>query len=163
MNKKVLGVLLIIIGLICPSIVLVKDIKFTQNCKGYLEQSANANTVELSKDRLDKAISYIEANHLVTGYTSIFLKTEDENVEFWYNNLKACQKELELGKKGTQLEKTNLLMKVRESIMKNDGTGDSAIIPDGISRYPHNLMFAILNLISLLIITVGCSLVFYYY
>ena len=39
-------------------------IKFDQNCSGYLQQAADANTIELAIDRLDKAIEYAEEKGL---------------------------------------------------------------------------------------------------
>lgn len=136
-----------LLTLIIPVSVIVKSEKFNQQCGGYLEQAANANTVELAKERLDIAIKYIEDHNLTTGYTSVLWKTEDENLEFWYRNIKACRNELEEAMDLSQLEKSNVLMKVRESLKESKGeNGDKVIIPTGISRYPHNLAWGILRL-----------------
>lgn len=132
--------------LIIPVCVIVKSVKFDQQCGGYLEQAANANTVELAKERLDIAIKYIEDHNLTTGYTSVLWKTEDENLEFWYRNIKACRNELEEAMDLSQLEKSNVLMKVRESLKESKGeSGDKVIIPAGISRYPDNLLWGVLR------------------
>ena len=140
-------VFIFILTLIIPVSVIVKSVKFNQQCGGYLEQAANANTVELAKERLDIAIKYIEDHNLTTGYTSVLWKTEDENLEFWYRNIKACRNELEEAMDLSQLEKSNVLMKVRESLKESKGeNGDKVIIPAGISRYPHNLAWGILRL-----------------
>ena len=64
-------------------------VEFEQNCTGYLKQAADANTIELAIDRLDKAIEYAESKNWTDGYTSILWKTEDENIGFWYKNLKS--------------------------------------------------------------------------
>ena len=114
----------------------VNIIQFKQDCSGYLKQAADANTVELAMERLGNAIEYAEKNGLTDGYTSVFYNTEDENVGFWYQNLKACYNELEECKNGTQLAKSNVLMKVRESLTDNDKDGTSLTYPDGLSRYP---------------------------
>ena len=136
-----------LLTLIIPTCVIVKSVKFDQQCGGYLEQAANANTVELAKERLDIAIKYIEDNNLTTGYTSVLWKTEDENLEFWYRNVKACCNELEEAMGMSQLEKSNVLMKVRESLKESKGEyGDKVIIPVGISRYPNNLAWGIARL-----------------
>ena len=140
-------VFIFILTLIIPVSVIIKSVKFNQQCGGYLEQAANANTVELAKERLDIAIKYIEDHNLTTGYTSVLWKTEDENVEFWYRNIKACRNELEDAMALSQLEKSNVLMKVRESLKESKGeNGDKVIIPAGISRYPYNLAWGILRL-----------------
>lgn len=156
MKKIALPILLILFGCIVPTICMVKSIKFQQDCSGYLKQAADANTVEIALERIDKAIGYIEVNGLVDGYTSILWKTEDENIGFWCVNIKACRDELQECLDGTQLEKSNVLMKVRESLTDNDDGGGTVLtIPDGISRYPYNWLYAVLNTISLLVIAFG--------
>lgn len=140
-------ILLMIASLIAPTSCIVKTIQFDQNCGGYLKQTADANTAEIALERITKAIKYIERKHLTNGYTSILYETEDENVGFWYQNIKACQKELEACMDGSQLEKSNVLMKVRESL-----TDDTQLtIPLGISRYPDNTEWMIFGLISLFV------------
>ena len=151
---------LLIISLITPTVAVIKAIEFTQQCKGYLKQAADANTVELALDRITKALNYIEENNLTTGYTSVLYKTENENVEFWYNNIKACKHELENAKNSTSLEKTNLLMKVRETLTDNENGETSVTIPPGISRYPNNGIFTIFGWLSA-IITIVISLFYY--
>ena len=93
-------------------------------------------------------MDYIESNGLVIGYTSVLWKTEDENIGFWYRNIKACQRELVECKNKSQLEKTNVLMKVRESLTDNGENGTVLTIPSGISRYPSNGFFALFNTLS---------------
>jgi len=138
----VLFALSLIAFLVLSTVCLVKSIKFDQNCGGYLKQTADANTPEIALERITLALDYIEAHDLTTGYTSILYRTEDENVEFWYKNIKACKAELENCLDGTQLEKSNVLMKVRESLTDNDSNGTSLTIPTGISRHPYNVLWA---------------------
>ena len=151
MKKTIFILLLTAISFVTPIILVVKNVKFNQNCAGYLKQTADANTVDLAISRLNMALDYIEANNLTEGYTSVLWKTEADNIDFWYQNLKSCQMELKDGINGTQLEKTNLLMKVRESLVDTDSGGTTLTIPHGISRYPNNAIWAILNTISMLI------------
>ena len=152
MNKFFIGLFLFLVSLIVPTTVLVKNIKFNQQCGGYLKQAADANTVELALERITIALDYIESHGLTEGYTSVLWKTEDENVGFWYRNINACREELETGKGGTQLETTNLLMKVRESLLDNSGEGgDEITVPDGISRFPNNALWGVLRILSILL------------
>ena len=69
-----------------------KDIQFDIQCKGYLELAANANSIELAKSNLDKAIQYIEKNQLTSGNSAIFIKSPSYNITLWYANVKTCQK-----------------------------------------------------------------------
>ena len=141
-------VLVLLLGAITPTITAVKSIKFKQQCAGYLKQAADANTPEIALDRVTLALDYMEKNHLTEGYTSVVWRTEDENIGFWYKNVKACQEELAKCLDGTQLEKSNVLMKVRESLTDNGEDGTTLTVPPGISRYPQNALFGVLNTIS---------------
>lgn len=158
--KYLLSIVFIILSAITPTICVVRSIQFTQECEGYLKQAADANTPDLAVQRHDKAIEYVRENNLTSGYTSMFYKTEDENIEFWYNNMIACRDELLNCKSSTQLEQTNVLIKVRESLL-DEGSSRGSIaytdvtLPRGISRYPHNLLFLILNCISFILLFIG--------
>lgn len=154
-TTKIIMIVLIIAGLIVSSITTVKSEKFDQNCYGYLKQTANANTPELALERLNLAIGYIEAHNLTSGYTSILWETEDENIEFWYRNILACREELQNCMNSSQLEKTNVLMKVRESLTDSNGEHTIIIIPKGLYKYPHNGLWAIGELASFLSIIIG--------
>ena len=146
--KVFVSIIVFILTLISPISTIIKSIQFDQKCGGYLKQAADANSVELAERQLNLAIDYIEQHELTSGYTSVLWNTEDENIEYWYNNLKQCQKELAATKDNSTLENTNVLMKLRESLTDVDQNGTTLTIPYGISRYPNNLLYGILNIIS---------------
>lgn len=146
--KVFISVIVFMLALISPILTTIKSIQFDQKCGGYLKQAADANSVELAERQLNLAIDYIEQHELTSGYTSVLWNTEDENIEYWYNNLKQCQKELAATKDNSTLENTNVLMKLRESLTDVDQNGTTLTIPYGISRYPNNLLYGILNIIS---------------
>lgn len=153
--KALIGLFLFLVSLVVPGICIVKSIHFKQDCSGYLKQAADANTVELALDRVTLALNYIEARGLTKGYTSVIWRTEDENIGYWYQNIKACKEELEKGINGTQLEKANILMKVRETLTDNGSAGTILTIPDGIHKYPDNLMFGVMLWVSVLLFLIG--------
>lgn len=159
MRNNNLAVALIVCAFIVPIICFVRGIVFNQNCGGYLEQAANANSVELALERLNVAIEYVEEHNMTDGYTSVLWKTESDNIGYWYRNLKTCQEELEICVNSSQLEKTNVLLKVRESLTDEGKDGTELIIPNGISRYPNNALFGVLKWVSLLMFFVGCAFV----
>ncbi len=161
--RNTLATFLIIFSLISPIITIIVGIKFNQNCSGYIKQAADANSVELALQRLDMAIAYVEDNDLTDGYTSIFYKTEDDNIGFWYQNLKTCREELVTCLESTQLEKTNVLLKVRESLTDDGKDGTELTLPNGISRYPSNGQFCFWNTLSLILFFIGCCLFERYY
>lgn len=153
------AILCLVLGIITPTITLVKSIQFDQQCAGYLKQAADANTAELALERISTAIKYMEDNNLTDGYTSVLWRTEDDNIAFWYNNVKACQDELTNCLDGTQLEKSNVLMKVRESLTDNGEDGTVLTIPGGISRYPKNALFGVANTISTILLLIFMLLI----
>ncbi len=151
--KLFIGTILIILALSIFGVVIVKNITLKQNCTGYLKRAADANTVETASKELEKAIDYLVKNNITTGYTSVLWRTPDEDIEFWFNNLKASQNELsKIDSTTSSLEKTNLLMKLRETLIDNGDKGDKLTVPRGLSLYPHNFLFGLLRYISIFII-----------
>lgn len=116
---------------------------FKQNVSGYLKRAADANTIELANQELTKVIDYLEANKLTNGYTSIVYQTPDEDIGFWYKNLKASQKELATLNSNSALEKTNVLMKLRETLL-DTGERTKVTVPSGLAIYPNNKLGAVL-------------------
>ena len=144
-----------LVALVGPALWIYNSIVFSQNCGGYLKQAADANSVELAIERLDKAIYYIETNGLTDGYTSVLWRTEKDNIGFWYTNINACRTELENCRESSQLEQTNVLLKVRESLTNTSDGNVVLNVPNGISRYPHNLVYGLLMWLSCLAFIFG--------
>ena len=142
---------LIIFGMVC-----FKSIVFNINCGDYLKRAADSNTVELAVDNLKVALNYIEANNMTSGYTSVLYNSPDEDVAFWYANIKQSYEELTaLDENTTNLEKTNLLMKLRETLLDNKEKGESLTLPKAISVFPNNTMWAILKWLCLFMFVGG--------
>lgn len=123
--------------------VFTLGVKFDRECEGRLKRAADANTAEVARRELGAALAYLERAGMTEGYTSVVYRTPDEDIGFWYSNLKAAQGELEaVGESATKLEKSNVLMKLRETILDQDGQGKTVVTtPSGIAVYPHNLAF----------------------
>lgn len=149
--KLLISILLTIALLILWTVVIVKSIQFDRNCEGNLKRAADANTIEIAKKELRTALDYIEKNNLTHGYTSAIYETPDEDLGFWYNNLKTSYSELDSLKPDAQpMEKSNMLMKLRETLIDHGDKGDDVTVPDGISRYPNNMTFGLIQ-VALLI------------
>ena len=132
-------VLFAIILIVIVAFQIVLGIQFNQNCEGYLKRAADANTISMAEKELEIALEYIEKNKLTKGYTSVLYNTPDEDVGFWYNNLKESMKELQqITPEATQLEQSNVLMKLRETLLDSTDSGTSVTCPSGISLFPHN-------------------------
>ena len=68
---------------------IVVSIRFDMNCENYLKQAADANTIELAKDRLEQAL--IVANSKPDGSSHIIFKYPKNDVGFWKDNLNSCR------------------------------------------------------------------------
>ena len=139
--KKTIGYLLVIAAVTIFGFRISKGIDFKQNVSGYLKRASTANTIDLAEQELSRSIKYLEENKMTTGYTSVIYQTPDEDVDFWFRNLKASQHELQSLTASSALEKTNVLMKLRETLQDT---------PKGISAFPNNGMWAILMLFAVI-------------
>lgn len=144
MMNKLIGSLLIIASMAVLGTFIVKKITLKQEVTGFLKRAGDANTVELANGELKKALTYLEQNNLTEGYTSILYRTPDEDVGFWYQNLKASQQELDKLGNSSSLEKTNVLLKLRETVL-DSGKKSSVTVPDGLSVFPHNKRWVIMG------------------
>jgi len=136
------------------AVIGVMEIFFSKDCSGYLKRAADANTVERAKGEMDIALDYLETHKLTAGYTSVIYNTPDEDIDFWYTNLKEATAELDAVSKNpttTALERSNVLMKLRETLLDTKGSGDKLTVPDGLSRYPYNGAFGFAITLSLLL------------
>ena len=160
--KKFLIIFLLILMLAGAGAVIYKRIDFKQNCSGRLERAANANTVELAVKELDAAIQYAESKGYTSGYTSVVYNTPDEDVEYWYNNLCASRQELvNLPDSSSTLEKTNTLMKLRETLTDTGENGTQVIYPDGLQFYPHNFLWGVVRWFVWIALLLICGVIKY--
>lgn len=140
---------LLILSLLIIGFRVLNTIKFRYNCTEYIERAADANTVESASKELGVAIKYLEENNITKGYTSVMFDSPKDDVGFWYNNLKSCEKDLidiSNDTTSTMLEKSNVLLRLRETLL--DGKGVS--VPQGVSRYPNNTIWGVLFVSSTL-------------
>ena len=130
----------------------VNDIIFNKECGNYLGRAANASTVEITKEQLKIAITYLEKEKLTEGFTSILYRTPDEDVGYWYKNLCSDLQVLEsLPANSTELEKSNTLIRVKETLVIKSQGSEYVLCPEGISIFPHNTLFMFWGWITFLI------------
>lgn len=152
---KILGGISVVIGISMffgwAGYRTVAVINFNRHCEGFLKNAADANSIEQAEERLAIAVKYIQDHNLDDdGHTSILWNTPDADVGFWANNLNDALVELqELSPESTPLEKSNLLMKLRETILDDGGSGVSVTSPEGIEIYPNNVGLCWLSVLSL--------------
>jgi hypothetical protein len=147
--KILVAIFLIVCSLSVFVASIIKNVHLDQECTGYLKRASDANTVEAAEAELSKAINYLESNNLTTGHTSVLWKTPDEDIAFWYNNIKASQNELlKVDSASSMTERTNILMKLRETLIDNGAHGDHLTMPSGLSKYPNNALWGTAELMA---------------
>jgi len=135
---------------------IMLGIKFDQKIKGHLKLAADANTIELAEEELGIVLANIEAAGYTEGHTSIFYNKPTEDIGFWYRNLKASKEELAKVTNSSQLEKTNTLIKLRETLLDGGSEGKTRVTyPDGLARYPNNLMWGLVSWYALFAVCGG--------
>jgi preprotein translocase subunit SecF len=161
-DRLVVGIIFIIF--VCVWIVTLwyNDYRFNVDIGGRMERAANANTVELAIGEMETVVYNIEKNGLTRGYTSISFPGPSEDVEFWYKNMNDSLKELKsIDSNATQLEKSDILMKLRETLKNSGSEGREEItVPEGISRYPYNTLYMVWGIFSVLMLIFGVYLIF---
>ena len=156
-NGKTVCILLCIICFLVPLAVYgaatIKTIQMDVICIDYFRMAADSNSVELAEKHLTSAIKYLEQNNLTEGNTKIIFYGPSKDLGLWYENLKSAQAQLqELSNREdlTELEESNALMKLRETLLNSEG---SVTHPPMISFYPnHVAWFWAMALIWILLI-----------
>lgn len=144
MNKAkpiliILCIVCIIIPIIVYGVAIVKAIRIDANCISYFEMAADANSVDLAEKHLTSGIEYLEENDLTHGNTKILVYKPTKDIGLWYENLKSAQaqlQELKTKEDLTELEESNALMKLRETLLDSDGY---VTYPSYISFYPSHV------------------------
>lgn len=161
-SVAVVGLLLILPLVLFIVWTSFRAIEFNRECGGHLKRAADANTVPLALKELQVATAFLESNKMTDGYTSVVYETPDEDVGFWYKNLKDSEAELvkaSENKNLSQLEASNVLMKLRETLTDHSKEGQSVTEPDGISKFPNNVGYAVFGWLSAVVAFIGCVMV----
>lgn len=139
----ILAIAFIFFGLFCGLAIIETDRNFKENCVDHLTKATNTDSVETAKEELEKAIFFVETKNLTQGNTSIFLNKPENDIGYWYENLKSCYKDLEiLPENLNPSEKRNALMKLRKSLLDCSTTNSIRVkLPKNISSYPNRLSF----------------------
>lgn len=151
----VLGLVIIIGTSIGES---VKGYQFENNCGIHLARAATAGSLEIAKSELDIGIKYLEDNKLTSGNTDILLKRTAYDIGYWYENIKAGRKDLD-GLDGTALEKSNALIRLKETLTHKDGTLKA---PNGVAIYNNIVLFTILENVGGILFFGGALSIFLY-
>lgn len=156
---KIWGIfgIVLFVGLITGEIIL--NIQYDRKITNELQLASNTSTVEIAIEKMDIALEEIEKRGLTEGYTSIFYQTPDEDIGYWYRNLKAASDELKkITPEDNQLLKSNMLLKLREVILSSNKDGSYVKQPSGIHKFPYNKEWFLGYLVSFVLMIMALIL-----
>ena len=146
-----------LIALVCGMLVsttAIKSLIFDINCESYLKSAADAPTVELAATELDIAINWFTEHYPTEGYSCFIFKKRDQDVGNWYRRLVAARSDLDtITEDSSGLERSNMLMKLRETLLDGSNTGDKVTLPLNIAIFPHQWLWSCLFFVGAFI---GC-------
>ena len=155
-----------IIGAIIPIVIygiaIFKAATVNAECISYFKMAADANSVEIAEKHLSTGIHYLEENNLTEGNTKIFIYKPTDDFGLWYENLKSAQEQLQTlteMEELSDLEESNALMKLRETLLYSDG---AVTHPNYISFYPNHIGWVV-TLWTIWLLWVLVFLVWYSY
>jgi hypothetical protein len=129
-------------------------IAFDCGCGDHLKRAADANTISLEKQELQTAVKYLEDNKLTEGSTKMIFDYPRYELGFFYANLRASLTELDtISPQASQLEKSNVLLKLRETLIDHGSYGDSVTCPEGITVFPHQWFYLLWGAGSLWVVS----------
>ena len=141
--KKFICIVMCIVFILIPfipwTVSIVKCVQFDRNCLAYLELAADANSVDIAEKHLSSALNYLEDNEMTEGETHVLISSPTKDIGIWYENLKSAQgqlRELREQEGLTEMEESNALMKLRETLLNSKG---SVTHPENISLYPNHI------------------------
>ncbi len=151
-DKAKLFIFLTVISFIIASVLCLgkayKDIQFNRKCSSYLKLAADANNIQLASERLDKAITYVEKHGYTSGTTAVIWDDPKYDLDKWYGNLKAAQKNLHsFPANASETEISTTLVKLRETLLDHGENGDIVTLPPDIAVFPNNTMWFILTIV----------------
>ncbi|MFT6054878.1 MAG: hypothetical protein ACJAS3_002142 [Roseivirga sp.] len=114
MEKIVVSILFVCLVFLA-SFRIYSNIILKQNVTRHLKRAADSNSIELALSELNTVLNYVASNGLTEGYTSLLYNTPDEDLTFWYENIKSSKIEMKNSRQSSTLEKTNVLLKLRKS------------------------------------------------
>lgn len=141
-----------------------KAVDFTQKVGGHLKLAADANSIEISEEKLELAVAGMNEMDLCPKmddcFTSVWYRTPDEDIAFWRMNIEATLKDLNGMSDEERVDNlivSNQLMKARETLLDSGQNGDYVTSPAGIPMYPHNGFYWWWGVLSMTFMCVGST------
>jgi len=164
---KGFGATLLIVGLIATIIMGFMSVNwwydYKSNCGDYLKLAADAPSIEKSAEFLNKSVSYMETHGLTSGNSAYFFHTPENDVGIWYNQAKGSLAGLDSllaqqqrdPKSVTNVDRSNALIKVRETLLDEGKSGVGVTEPKLITWFPSQWGITILWIVCVLLLGIG--------
>jgi len=152
------GVVLAVISIcVCLIVQFVAKVQFDRKYLGHLKRASDANSLELAERELSIALNYAKSRQLDTevgrsqgwydDYTDILYTSPENQISFHIENVEACLHDVQevraRGDQASPMERSNVLMKLRESLLDDSQSGHDVTCPGGLYLYPHNFGYAV--------------------
>ena len=155
------GLILIFVGMIGIGIPVIKKIRFDVGCGGYLKSAADAPIIKLAKGELDTALEYMTVHKLYKGHSHLIIPSRQADVGYWYLRIETARKDLDtITKDSTGLEKSNMLMKLRETLLDEGESGTEVTLPPHIAIFPLQWFWIICMTFGTICTILGGILIF---
>lgn len=158
--RKIMLIIALLLTFYTITIIIIDIVliwRFKIHCEHFLKLAADAPTVELADKYLEKVVSYILKRNLTQGNTAYFIKTPENDLSLWSRQIFEAAnlvRELTLkkkeGKEVTPLEESNVLMRIRQTILDEAGDRPIMTIPDYIHVYPNQHFFLFSELLGII-------------
>lgn len=155
MSNNVTGILLCVPAVIILVAGISRYVDFEQQIRGHLKRAADASNPEMAIKELDYVIQLLEERRWTTGSSYLVYETPEADVGFWYRNIAGARDSLaDLADQTSELEKSNTLMRVRETLM------DERFVthPPGMSLYPHYRTYVVFGVLAFGLAVLGVSI-----
>lgn len=135
----------------------IKSSNFDNNCTYHVKQALKNPSYESSYDlknsisEMDTAIQYLKDNKLTNGFTSIIDYTDNDDIGSYYNDLLDRDNYLH-SLSDTSIEE---LDKYKKYVKQRNLEYETIHYPEGISVYPHNVLYCILTIIFTILAALG--------
>lgn len=148
-----------VLGVISLVVIIIVSVSmwygFKSNCGDYLKLAGDAPTVEKANVFLGKAINYLEQKDKTSGNSAFIFRTPANDVGIWYGQLTGAKAIADsLIKNGTSLEKSNALMKIRETVLDQGEKGTVVTLPTKIASFPYQWPMLIWWIVTVLLVVI---------
>jgi hypothetical protein len=159
----IIGLALALQGVLGFAFSVWVDFQFSQNFSSHLDRAAHAPSIKVAHQELKQVEDYLVTNNLTTGNSSTFYDVNQNDLAYFYGNVKDSTAQLaELEKSGdsTSVNSSNELMRIEGTFKVKGEKGESLRTPESLSHAPNQRIWFWLGLLSFALFIVGCFFIF---